>query len=244
MRRDVHDTEPRVFGRGIVRAGFSRWRGSTPSASSLTFQGYWLRPRGFIQPLERARFLDVATAEPIVAGVAGRYAAALFDLAQEQSKVSEVEQDLVKFQQLYDMSADLQRLVRSPVIGADEQVRALGSVLDKAGVSGLAKNFIGLVARNRRLFAAPDMVRAFLSLAAKARGEVTAEVTSAHPLTEPQAEALKAQLKETVGKDVTLAAKVDPSLIGGLIVKLGSRMIDSSLKTKLSNLTLSLKGGH
>jgi F-type H+-transporting ATPase subunit delta len=87
------------------------------------------------------------------------------------------------------------------------------------------------------------MVRAFLSLAAKARGEVTAEVTSAHPLTEPQAEALKTQLKQTVGKDVTLAAKVDPSLIGGLIVKLGSRMIDSSLKTKLSNLSLSLKGG-
>jgi len=176
--------------------------------------------------------------------VAGRYAAALFDLAQEQNKVSEVEQDLVKFQQLYDMSPDLQRLVRSPVVAAEDQVRALSSVLDKAGVSGLAKNFIGLVARNRRLFAAPDMARAFLSLAAKARGEVTAEVTSAHPLTGPQAEALKAQLKETVGKDVTLAAKVDPALIGGLIVKLGSRMIDSSLKTKLSNLGLSLKGGH
>lgn len=186
----------------------------------------------------------MATEEPIVAGVAGRYAAALFDLAQEQNKISEVEQDLVKFQQLYDMSPDLQRLVRSPVVAAEDQVRALSSVLDKVGVSGLAKNFIGLVARNRRLFAAPDMVRAFLSLAAKARGEVTAEVTSAHPLTEPQAEALKAQLKQSVGKDVTLAAKVDPALIGGLIVKLGSRMIDSSLKTKLSNLTLSLKGGH
>jgi F-type H+-transporting ATPase subunit delta len=175
--------------------------------------------------------------------VAGRYAAALFDLAQEQNKISEVEQDLVKFQQLYDLSPDLQRLVRSPVIAADDQVRALGNVLDKAGVGGLAKNFIGLVARNRRLFAVPGMVRAFLSLAAKARGEVTAEVTSAHPLTESQAEALKAQLKQTVGKDVTLAAKVDPALIGGLVVKLGSRMIDSSLKTKLSNLSLSLKGG-
>lgn len=185
----------------------------------------------------------MATEEPIVAGVAGRYAAALFDLAQEQSKVSEVEQDLVKFQQLYDLSADLQRLVKSPVIAADDQVRALSSVLDKAGVGGLAKNFIGLVARNRRLFAAPDMVRAFLALAAKARGEVTAEVISAHPLSDAQAAALKAQLKETVGKDVTLAAKVDPSLIGGLIVKLGSRMVDSSLRTKLSSLSLSLKGG-
>lgn len=185
----------------------------------------------------------MATEEPIVAGVAGRYAAALFDLAQEQNKISEVEQDLVKFQQLYDLSPDLQRLVRSPVIAADDQVRALGNVLDKVGVGGLAKNFIGLVARNRRLFAVPGMVRAFLSLAAKARGEVTAEVTSAHRLTESQAEALKAQLKQTVGKDVTLAAKVDPALIGGLVVKLGSRMIDSSLKTKLSNLSLALKGG-
>ena len=180
----------------------------------------------------------------MVAGVAGRYAAALFDLAQEQNKIAEVEQDLVKFQQLYDLSPDLQRLVRSPVIMAEDQVRALGSVLDKAEVGGLAKNFIGLVARNRRLFAAPVMARAFLALAAKARGEVTAHVVSAHPLTEPQAEALKAELKRTVGKDVTLAAKVDPSLIGGLIVKLGSRMIDSSLKTKLANLSLSLKGGH
>jgi F-type H+-transporting ATPase subunit delta len=186
----------------------------------------------------------VATEEPIVAGVAGRYAAALFDLAVEQNNVSEVEQDLVKFQQLYDMSADLQRLVRSPVISSEDQVRALTSVLDKAGVGGLAKNFFNLVARNRRLFSAPQMVRAYQALAAKSRGEVTAQVSSAHPLTDDQAQALKAALKETVGKDVTLAAKVDPSLIGGLIVKLGSRMVDSSLKTKLSNLSLSLKGGH
>jgi len=186
----------------------------------------------------------VATEEPIVAGVAGRYAAALFDLAVEQNNVSEVEQDLVKFQQLYDMSADLQRLVRSPVISGEDQVRALTSVLDKAGVGGLAKNFFSLVARNRRLFSAPQMVRAYQALAAKSRGEVTAQVSSAHPLTDEQAQALKAALKETVGKDVTLAAKVDPSLIGGLIVKLGSRMVDSSLKTKLANLSLSLKGGH
>lgn len=185
----------------------------------------------------------MATEEPIVAGVAGRYASALFDLAQEQKTVFEVEQDLVKFQQLYDLSPDFQRLVRSPVIAADDQARALISVLDKAGVGTLAKNFFGLVAKNRRLFAAPDMARAFLALAAKARGEVTAEVASAHPLSDAQAEALKAALRETVGKDVKLAAKVDPSLIGGLIVKIGSRMVDSSLRTKLANLSLSLKGG-
>lgn len=186
----------------------------------------------------------MATDQPIVSGVAGRYAAALFDLAVEQKKASEVEQDLVKFQQLYDESADLKRLVRSPVVAADDQVRALGAVLDKAGVGPLTKNFFNLVARNRRLFAASDMARAYQALAAKARGEVTADVTSAHPLTDAQAESLKAILKETVGKDVTLATKVDPSLIGGLVVKVGSRMVDSSLKTKLSNLNLSLKGGH
>lgn len=185
----------------------------------------------------------MATEEPIVAGVAGRYATALFDLAVEQNKVSEVEQDLVKFQQLYDMSPDLQRLVKSPVIAAEDQVRALGSVLSKAAVGDLTKNFFNVVSRNRRLFSAPEMARAFQALAAKSRGEVTAQVASAHPLTDAQAEELKAALKATVGKDVKLATKVDPSLIGGLIVKLGSRMVDSSLKTKLSNLSLSLKGG-
>lgn len=186
----------------------------------------------------------MATEEPIVAGVAGRYAAALFDLAVEQNNVAGVEQDLAKFQQLCDLSPDLVGLVRSPVIAGEDQARALGAVLDKVGVGGLTRNFFNLVARNRRLFAAPDMARAFRALAAKSRGEVTAEVASAHPLTDAQAQALKAALKEAVGKDVTLATKVDPTLIGGLVVKLGSRMVDSSLKTKLSNLSLSLKGGH
>lgn len=185
----------------------------------------------------------MATEEPIVAGVAGRYAAALFDLAREQNIISEVEQDLAKFQQLYDESAELRRLVRSPVIAAEDQARALEAVLGKAETGGLAKNFFALVARNRRLFAAPDMVRAFRALAAKARGEVTADVQSAHPLTDAQAEALKAALKASVGKDVTLQTRVDPSLIGGLVVKLGSRMVDSSIKTKLQSLSLSLKGG-
>jgi F-type H+-transporting ATPase subunit delta len=175
--------------------------------------------------------------------VAGRYAAALFDLAQEQRQVSEVEQDLIKFQQLCDLSPDLVRLVRSPVIDSDDQARALGAVLEKEGVSALSRNFFALVAKNRRLFSAPDMVRAFLALAAKARGEVTAEVASAYPLTDAQSAELKAVLKQTVGKDVTLATKIDPSLLGGLIVKLGSRMVDSSLKTKLAGLRLSLKGG-
>lgn len=186
----------------------------------------------------------MATDEPIVAGVAGRYAAALFDLAVEQNNVAGVELDLEKFKLLCDESPDLVRLVRSPVIAADDQARALAAVLDKAGIDPLTRNFFNLVARNRRLFSAPDMVRAFKALAAKARGEVTAEVASAHPLTDVQSEALKAVLKQAVGKDVMLSAKVDPSLIGGLVVKLGSRMVDSSLRTKLANLSLSLKGGQ
>jgi F-type H+-transporting ATPase subunit delta len=179
-----------------------------------------------------------------VAGVAGRYAAALFDLATEQKSVSEVESDLAKFQHLYDESADLQRLVKSPVVAADDQARVLDLVLERAGAGTLARNFLALVAKNRRLFAAPDMVRAFRALAAKARGEVTAEVEVAHALTDAQAGALTAALKEAVGgKDVKLVTKVDPSLLGGLIVKLGSRMVDSSLRTKLAGLSLSLKGG-
>ncbi len=240
MRSGAHDTEPRVFGRGTAQA-YSCGPFRLHNLFSSKGCGFG---RGALQPLEHARFLDVATEEPIVAGVAGRYATALFDLAVEQNKVSEVEQDLVKFQQLYDMSPDLQRLVKSPVIAAEDQVRALGSVLSKAAVSDLTKNFFNVVSRNRRLFSAPEMARAFQALAAKSRGEVTAQVSSAHPLTDAQAAELKAVLKATVGKDVKLATKVDPSLIGGLIVKLGSRMVDSSLKTKLSNLSLSLKGGH
>jgi F-type H+-transporting ATPase subunit delta len=186
----------------------------------------------------------VATDGTIVEGVAGRYASALFDLAKETSKVAEVEADLTKFQAMLNESADLTRLVRSPVIAAEDQERALDAVLAKAGIGGLASNFLKLIAKNRRLFAAMDMIKAFRGLAAKARGEVAAEVTSAVALNAAQTAALKDALKETVGKDVTLNATVDPSLLGGLVVKIGSRMIDSSLKTKLQNLktTLSATG--
>jgi F-type H+-transporting ATPase subunit delta len=185
----------------------------------------------------------VATDEPIASGVAGRYASALFDLAKEEGKISEVEDDLGIFQRLYDESVDLVRLIRSPVIPADDQSRALTEILSRAGVRPLAQNFFKLLSRNRRLFAAPDMVRAFRALAAQSRGEVAAEVTSAHPLSDSLAQELRDALKASVGKDVRLSTKVDPSLLGGLIVKLGSRMVDSSLRTKLTSLRLSLKGG-
>lgn len=185
----------------------------------------------------------MATEERIVAGVAGRYAAALFELAQEQTQIEAVEQDLVKFQGLINESQDFQRLIKSPVIPAADQQRALAAVLAAAGLGPLVQNFFKLVAQNRRLFFASEIVRGFRSLAAKARGEVTAQVASAHPLTDTQAEELKAVLKASVGKDVLLHTTVDPSLLGGLVVKIGSRMVDSSLKTKLSNLKVALKSG-
>lgn len=185
----------------------------------------------------------MATNEPIMAGVAGRYASALFELASEQNQVSAVEGDLAKFQDLFGASEDLARMVRSPVISADEQGKAITTILEKAGAGALTVNFFKLLAKNRRLFAAPDMARAYRSLAAKARGEIAAEVSSAVPLNEAQVAELKTVLKGKVGKDVALATKVDPALLGGLVVKVGSRMIDTSLRTKLAGLKVAMKGG-
>lgn len=184
----------------------------------------------------------MATDDPMMASVAGRYAAALFDLANDEKKVADVASDLAKFQDLLDMSADLTSLVRSPLYSADQQSAAIEKVAAKAEIGPLTINFLKLLAKNRRLFAVADMIKAYRALVAKSRGEVTAEVTSAAALSEEQIAELKQTLKASVGKDVQLATRVDPSLLGGLIVKIGSRMVDSSLRTKLSNLRLSLKG--
>ena len=178
----------------------------------------------------------------MTAGVAGRYASALFDLANEQNRLDEVDRDLGKFQALLGQSADLKRLVKSPAFAAEEQQRALGAVMDWAAIGATTGNFLKVVARNRRLFAAEDMIDTFRGLLARHRGELTAQVQSAVALTDQQLAALKAQLKSTFGKDVRLDAKVDPSLVGGLVVKIGSRMFDSSLRTKLGNLKVVLKG--
>ena len=184
----------------------------------------------------------MATNDTIVEGVAGRYASALFDLASDSGKVADVETDLVTFQGLLDQSPDLVRLVRSPVIASDDQSKAIAAILDKARIGGLAANFLKLVTSNRRLFSIQDIIKAYRALAARSRGEVAAEVTSAVPLNNEQTAALKETLKASVGKDVTLQARVDPGLLGGLVVKVGSRMIDSSLKTKLQNLKVVLTG--
>lgn len=185
----------------------------------------------------------MATDEPLMASVAGRYASALFELATEEGKAAEIESDLGKFQELCDESPDLVRMLRSPVINAEDQEKALAAVLTKAGLSGTTVNFFKLLAKNRRLFVATDVARDFKVLAARARGEVMAEVTAASPLSEAQVDELRSTLKSSVGKDVTLVQKIDPSILGGLVVKLGSRMIDSSLRTKLETMKLALRGG-
>lgn len=182
----------------------------------------------------------MATDESTTASVPGRYAAALFDLAKDNG-LQAVEADLGKFQKLLDESADLRRLVMSPVIAAEDQERALATLLPKAGIGGVTANFLRLVAKNRRLFAAPDMIKSFQALAAKARGEVSAEVTSAAKLSDQQVTAIKDTLKASLGKEVSLLQKVDPAILGGLVVKIGSRMIDTSLATKLSAMRVALK---
>ncbi len=177
----------------------------------------------------------------MISGVAGRYARSLFELAQETDAVSIVEEDLGRFEALLDGSQDLQRLIESPVFSADDQLKAVAAILDRAEIGGLVGNFLRVVAQNRRLFAVRQIIRAFREIAAEARGETTAEVTAAHALTTAQEKELKATLKTVAGRDVAIKVAVDPSLLGGLVVKLGSRQIDTSLKTKLNTLKLALK---
>lgn len=183
----------------------------------------------------------MAGKDPIIAGVAGRYATALFDLANENSQLDQIASDLDQFQSMLDESSDFASLVRSPVYSADDQQRALAAVLEKAGISGLTANFIGLIAKNRRLFVVSDIIKAYRMLLSQHRGEISAEVSSATALSDEQMEALRTSLKEAMGKDVQIQTSVDPALLGGLIVKVGSRMIDNSLRTKLSNLKLAMK---
>ena len=174
--------------------------------------------------------------------MAGRYARALFELALDAKSVDAVKADIEQFDAMIAASPDLNRLVRSPVFGAEEQARALGAVLAKAGIGGLASNFLLFVTSNRRLFAVRDMIRDFRKLVARWKGEVTAEVTVAEKLSDARLEELKNTLKSITGeKAVDLNVKVDPSIIGGLMVKLGSRMVDSSLRTKLNAMKNAMK---
>jgi F-type H+-transporting ATPase subunit delta len=173
--------------------------------------------------------------------MAGRYATALFELAREANAIDAVKADLERFDTLVAENPDLTRLVRSPVFSADAQLQALTAVLDRAGIGGLAAQFLMAVTTNRRLFAARDMVRGFRELVARHKGEATAEVTVAEALKDDHIAALRNALKAVSGKDVDLNIKVDPAIIGGLVVKLGSRMVDSSLRTKLNSIKHAMK---
>ena len=177
-----------------------------------------------------------------VSGVAGRYASALYALADEQRQTAEVAASLATIQTMIGESPDLQRLVRSPAFSSIDQTKALDAIMAKAGITGIAANFVRLVAAKRRLFALSDMIRDYNKLYDLARGLTRAEVTSAAALSDAQIAALKDQLRGTSGgKDVELSVKVDPAIIGGLIVKLGSRMVDGSLRTKLNAIRTAMK---
>jgi F-type H+-transporting ATPase subunit delta len=177
-----------------------------------------------------------------VSGMAGRYAQALFALGEETGATDKIAVDLASFQELAAQSADLQRFIKSPVISAEEQMRALDAILAQAGITGIAANFLKLVAAKRRLFAILDMIRDFNLLNDARKGITRASVTVAQPLNPEHAEALRSALSDVAGRgEVEVAIKVEPSIIGGLIVKLGSRMVDSSLKTKLNSIGARMK---
>jgi len=184
----------------------------------------------------------VAEEDTIVSGVSGRYASALFSLAQDNRQAEAVADALAGFDGLIAESPDLERLVRSPVFSTAEQLKALDAILADAGISGIAANFIRLVTTKRRLFFIREMMADYRKLYDKSRGVTRAEVTSAAALSDANVAALKESLRAASGgREVALDAKVDPSIIGGLIVKLGSRMVDGSLKTKLNAIRLAMK---
>lgn len=174
--------------------------------------------------------------------MAERYAAALFDLADDRHALDAVANDLRELRAMLRDSSDLTRLVRSPVLTRDQQARAVAAVAAQAALSQLTRDFLGVVARNRRLFAVPEMIEAYLRQLAARRGEVTAEVTVAQPLDETRHNALLEQLRRAVGSRVTVDVRVDPSLLGGMIVKVGSRMVDASLSSRLQRLRLAMRG--
>lgn len=183
----------------------------------------------------------MAAQNSVVAHIAQPYANALYDLASEQGHVDAIEADLKAISGLVNESSDFARFLRSPVIPGDDKAVAMNAILSRINAGTVVANFIKVVARNGRLFALPAIIAAFRTLAAKARGEVSAEVTSAAPLSREQVQNLADTLKAKIGKTVTLNEHVDPSLIGGLVVKVGSQMIDSSLKTKLTAMKIAMK---
>ena len=175
-------------------------------------------------------------------GLSGRYAHALFDLARDAGSVDLVSTDLGSLRRAMQASSDLRRLVRSPVFSAQDQAKALKAVLEKMGANALTAKFVLLLAQKRRLTVLPQIIQAYEHLIAASRGETEADVTAARTLSDAEIAELKSVLKTGLGKEPRLNCKVDPTLLGGLVVKVGSRMIDSSLRTKLDGLRQAMKG--
>ena len=184
----------------------------------------------------------MASQDSHLAGLAGRYATAAFDLALEERALDALASDLDALKGLLANSPDLARLVRSPIFSREDQARAMEAVLVQAKASPLTRKLVLLLAQKRRLFILADVIRAFETLLARHRGEVAADVTSARALTPEEAAELRRVLKEKLGREPRLTTHVDPKLLGGLVLKLGSRMIDSSLRTKLNALRAAMKG--
>jgi len=178
----------------------------------------------------------------IQASLAGRYAVALFDLASEAGNVSSVESDLEKLGSALGESADLAALIKNPEVSRADLGKAMGALAGLLGLDKLTSNFLGVLAQNRRLAELPAMIRAFAAIAAAQRGEVTAEVASAHPLSEDQVASLQEKLKAREGRNVKIRTNVDPDLLGGLVVTIGSKRIDSSIRTRLNSLAQAMKG--
>ncbi len=182
------------------------------------------------------------TSGGIQASLSGRYATALFELARDSKTIDAVEASLANVRAALEQSEEFARLVASPLVSRQDAARAVAATADALGVDGTTRNFLGVLAENRRLAQLPAIIRAFRALAANHRGETTAEVTSAHPLSAAQVDALKQQLRTRIGRDVAVDLSVDPALLGGLVVKIGSQMIDSSIKTRLNTLAHAMKG--
>ena len=178
----------------------------------------------------------------IQASLSGRYALALFELANEQKKLEAVGRDLAAVSQALAESAELKELTTSPLVGRDAAVQAVGAAAQTMQLDTITANFLGVLAKNRRLAQLPGVIRAFNLLSARHRGELTAEVTSAHSLNDDQVDALKANLRTRMGRDIAVDLNVDPAILGGLVVKIGSQMIDGSIRTKLNTLAQAMKG--
>ncbi len=182
------------------------------------------------------------TSGGIQASLGGRYALALFELARDAKTIDAVESSLANVRDALAQSEDFRNLTVSPMVSRGAAVKAVSAVADELGVDATTKNFLGVLAENHRLGALPKIIKAFRALAAQHRGEIAADVTSAHPLTDEQVIELKHQLRQRVGREVSVDLSVDPSLLGGLVVRVGSQMIDSSIKTRLNTLAHAMKG--